>query len=498
MNPTENEIPKCLTGIEGLDEILCGGLPRDRVYLIRGDPGVGKTTLSLQFLREGMRHGESVLYITLSETKQEMDAVAQSHGWDLSGLNVFELSAIQERLQGRTESTFFHPSEVELNRTTQVLLDEIERVKPSRLVFDSLSEMRMLAETPLRYRRQMLQLKQYLSGRHCTVLLLDDRTEAGHDLQIESIAHGVIHVLKTSPAFGVARRQLNVVKVRGIKYREGFHDLVLNRGGMVVFPRLVAAEHHVSFKRESVSSGVSELDVLLGGGLDRGTSTMFMGPAGAGKSTLTTKFMLGAAERGERVLAFLFDETISTMMGRARALGMSLDSHRERGTCVLQQVDPAEIAPGELTHRIKEGVMKDNVRMVIIDSINGYLNAMPEERFMSLQLHELLAFLNQQGVVTIMVLAQQGVVGPMQSAVDLTYLSDTVVLLRFYEHHGEVKQAVSVLKKRSGNHERTIREFRTVTKDGVFVGKPLHDMHGVLTGVPRYGLPPAPAGSTLG
>ncbi len=477
----------CQTGIDGLDEILGGGLPRNRIYLVRGDPGVGKTTLALRFLLEGVEHNERVLYITLSETNDELEAVARSHGWDLSRVKVFELSALQERLQGHAETTFFHPSEVELNRTTQVLLDEVERVKPTRLVFDSLSEMRMLAETPLRYRRQMLQLKQYLSGQRCTVLLLDDRTESHQDTQIESIAHGVIHLLKTSPAFGVARRQINIVKVRGIKYSEGFHDLVIQTGGMTIFPRLVAAQHHRPFKRESMPSGNAELDLLLGGGLDRGTSNMFMGPAGVGKSTLAIKFAFTTAERGERVLFFLFDETIETMVARSRALGMPLERHMKRGTFVVQQIDPAEIAPGELAHRIKEGVLKNEVRVVALDSINGYLNAMPEDRFMNLQLHELLAFLNQQGVITMMVLAQQGIVGLMQTAVDLTYLSDTVMLLRYYEHQGAVKQAISVIKKRSGNHERTIREFRTTPKGGIALSGPLRDLHGVLTGVPQFG-----------
>lgn len=486
-NQVKTNVPDCRTGIAGLDEILGGGLPRNRVYLVRGDPGVGKTTLAMQFLLEGVAQGEAVLYITLSETKDELDAVAQAHGWQLAKVNVFELSALQERLKGHAESTFFHPSEVELNRTTQVLLDEIERVKPARLVFDSLSEMRMLAETPLRYRRQMLQLKQYLAGQRCTVLLLDDRSEAHQDTQIESIAHGVVHLLRTSPAFGATRRQINIVKVRGIKYSEGFHDLVIKTGGMTVFPRLIAAQHHAPFKRESVPSGNPDVDALLGGGLDRGTSNMFMGPAGVGKSTLAIKFALSAAERGERVLFFLFDETVETMTGRARALGMALDPHVKNGTFVIQQIDPAEIAPGELAHRIKDGVLRENVRVVAIDSINGYLNAMPEERFINLQLHELLAFLNQQGVVTMMVLAQQGIVGSMQTTVDLTYLSDTVMLLRYYEHSGEVKQAISVIKKRSGNHERTIREFRTTAKGGIALSGPLRDMHGVLTGVPQIG-----------
>lgn len=473
----------CSTGVDGLDEVLCGGLPRNRLYLIQGDPGVGKTTLALQFLLNGTAAGEKSLYITLSETKDELVQVAESHGWSLDKIELFELSAIEQQLKEETENTFFHPSEVELNRTTQMLLAAIERANPSRIVFDSLSEMRMLAETPLRYRRQILFFKQFFSGRKCTVLLLDDRTSGSHDLQVESIAHGVLSLDRVTPAYGVTRRQLNIVKVRGLKFREGNHDFIVEKGGMVVFPRLVAAEHHSKFKRESFASGIAGFDDLIGGGLDRGTSNMVVGPPGCGKSTLGLKYAVTAAGKGEKVAMFFFDETIGNLQSRADSLGLGITPYIQAGTIQVHQIDPAEISPGEFVSRIRRSVEKENARMVIIDSINGYLNAMPEERFLSLQLHELLSYLNQQGVITMMVLAQQGLIGQMHSAVDLTYLADTVVLLRFFEAQGAVHQAISILKKRTGNHERTIREF-SITKGGIRVGEPLKAFHGILTGVP--------------
>lgn len=472
-------------GVPGLDAVLDGGLPARRLYLIQGDPGVGKTTLAMQFLLEGARLGEAVLYVSLSETRDEIAVVARSHGWDLDKINLYELSTIEEQIRGDSESTFFHPSEVELNKTIGALISEVERVNPVRVVFDSLSEMRMLADTPLRYRRQILQLKQFFAGRKCTVLLLDDRTSGTHDLQVESIAHGVLCLASQTPEYGVARRQLSVLKIRGSKFREGSHDLILRHGGLTIFPRLVAGEHHREFAREDFPSGNHELDALLGGGLGRGTSTMFMGPPGTGKSTLALRFAVSAADRGEKALLFIFDETTGTLRNRASQLGFPIEAHERTGLIVAEQVDPAEISPGELVDRIRRAVTEENVRLVVIDSINGYLNAMPAERFLTLQLHELLAYLNQQGIITIMVLAQQGLVGMMQSTVDLTYLADTVVLSRYYEARGEVKQALSVIKKRSGNHERTIREMR-IGQDGITLGEPLRELQGVLTGVPVF------------
>jgi len=481
--PGSAEPPLCATGVEGLDDILEGGLTPNRLYLVQGDPGVGKTTLALQFLMEGVKNGEKCLYITLSETKNELQTVARSHGWSLEGIDLFDLTAVADSMGGEEDNTFFHPSEVELNRTIQALLAEVERVNPSRVVFDSLSEMRLLAETSLRYRRQVLQFKQHFSGRNTTVLFLDDKTAERHDLQLESIAHGVIRLTRTLPDYGIARRQLEIQKIRGRKFREGHHDFMLRTGGMVVFPRLVAAEHHSTYEMEAFPSGLPELDALVGGGLDRGTSSMFMGAPGTGKSTLALHFAMAAARKGEKSLIFIFDETVRNFVTRTKKLGMDLEPHIEKGTIILRQIDPAEISPGELAYQIARAVQRDDVRMVIIDSINGYLNAMPAERYLNLQLHELLSFLNQQGVVTIMVLAQQGVVNTT-TTVDLTYLADAVFLLQYYEEHGRVKQAMSVIKKRTGNHERTLREI-WVGSRGIEVGPPLTHMQGVLTGVPQ-------------
>lgn len=473
------------TGVPGLDSVLSGGWPRNRLFLIEGDPGAGKTTLALQFLFEGARRNEKSLYITLSETKDELLSVARSHGWSLDNLEIFELSAIEQLLKSDTEHTFFHPAEVELNKTSQILKDKIERTNPSRLVLDSLSELRLMAETPLRYRRQVLELKQFLAERKCTVLLLDDRTADEKDSQVRSIAHGVLSLDKSLPTYGITRRTLTVEKVRGVKFREGYHDFSIESGGLIVFPRLVAAEHHRDFVQQSFPTGITGFDALLGGGVDRGTSTILLGPPGTGKSSLSIRHAFVAASQGERVNFYLFDETVGTFTARAKALGMELKPYIDSKHLRVEQVDPAEILPGELSHRIRNAVEKEGCRMVIIDSINGYLNALPEERYLNMQLHELLAYLNQQGVISIMVLAQQGLIGQMQSVVDLTYLSDTVILLRYFEAKGEVKQAISVMKKRSGEHERTIREFK-IAKGGIEVGEPLKDFHGVLTGVPTF------------
>jgi circadian clock protein KaiC len=475
----------CLTGIPGLDHILGGGLPRHRLYMVEGDPGVGKTTLGLQFLLEGARNNEKVLYITLSETKDELLSVARSHGWSLEKIHLFELSAVEQQLRVHESGTFFHPSETELLETTQTLLNEVERLNPDRVVFDSLSEMRLLSETALRHRRQILSLKSYFSKKRCTVLLLDDRSTEGSDQQVQSLAHGVISLECLSPDYGVVRRRGIVKKVRGLKFREGYHDYVILKGGIEFFPRLVAAEHHSQFTAEHVSSGLAELDTMLGGGLDRGTSTILMGAAGTGKSTTAIQYATSAASRGEGAAFFLFDETLGTLYARTKSIGMDLDRFVRSGKLTLQQIDPAELSPGEFVHAIRKKVEENQARMVIIDSLNSYLNAMPAERFLHLQMREMFTYLSQKGIVTLATLAQQGLIGPMQSQVDLSYLADTILLFRYFEAAAEVRQAVSVIKKRSGMHERTIRELHISSK-GIRVGEPLREFHGVLSGIPTF------------
>jgi circadian clock protein KaiC len=486
--PTDLKDERCPSGIDGLDEILAGGLPRDCFYLVQGDPGSGKTTLALQFLLEGVRRGENVLYITLSETKEELLKVARSHGWSLERIPLLELSSIENLLRPEAQTTVFHSSEVELNRVVRLLLDEARKVQPTRVVFDSLSELRLMAESALRYRRQLLTLKQEFGKHHSTVLLLDDKMDksgTGFDPHILSLTHGVLNMEQLSPDYGTSRRRLRVSKLRAVKYREGYHDYVINTGGLRVFPRLVAAEHRVPFEREPVSSGIKELDSLLGGGLDRGTTTLILGPAGTGKSTLALQYAATMAARGEHPLVFTFDETRPGMLARAKALGLDLEKNVENGALTVQQVDPAELSPGEFVSRIQRGV-EAGCKLVVIDSLNGYLNAMPGEKYLNNQLHELSAYLNQRGVVTILILAQHGLVGVGEAPVDLSYLSDTVVSLRYFEALGEIKQAVAVIKKRSGQHEKSIREFRLETGKGILVGQPIKEFHGVLTGAPVF------------
>jgi circadian clock protein KaiC len=481
-----NSNRKVATGIAGLDNVLNGGFTANRIYLIEGDPGSGKTTLGLQFLLEGRRLGEKGMYVSLSETKEELDGVARSHGWSLEGIYCYELLPSDDTLNPDAQSRLFHPSEVELSDTTRSILGEVARREPKRVVFDSLSEMRLLAQHPLRYRRQVLALKQFFIGRQCTVLLLDDRTSADNDLQLHSLAHGVITLEHMALEYGAERRRLRPLKMRGSPFRGGYHDFMIRTGGLEVFPRLVAAEHHRRFPSDPLKSGVAEIDALLGGGLDRGTSALLLGPAGAGKSTIAAQFVCAAAHQGEKSVVFTFDESVGTLLARAEGLGLDMKGGMDAGRIRLQQVDPAELSPGEFIYRIRRAVENDGVRVVVIDSLNGYLSAMPEERFLTIQLHELLTYLGQQGVVTIMIVAQQGLLGHgMQTPVDASYLADTVLALRYFESGGKLRRALSVVKKRSGAHEDSLREF-FLTGSGLRVGNPLDQYHGIFSGIPTH------------
>lgn len=483
--PTGPEPETVSSGSAGLDDILGGGFDADRVYLIEGRPGTGKTTLALQFLLEGVRNGENCLYVTLSESERELRVVASRHGWSLAGVDVFELVPPEESLDPGQELTLFHPAEMELSETTKNILDRVTEINPKRVVFDSLSEMRLLSQNSLRYRRQILALKNFFAGRHCTVMLLDDLSSSDHDLQLHSIANGVITLEQLSLDYGAERRRLRVVKMRGMKYRGGYHDFTIQTGGLAIYPRLVAAEHHKAFLGEITSTGSPELDALLGGGIERGTSLLLIGGAGVGKSSIALTYAMAAAARSERVAVFAFDEGLGTVFARAAGLGMPLQQHVDAGRVCVQQIDPAEMSPGEFTHLVRHSVQQDGIRVVVIDSLNGYMNAMPEERFLVLQMHELLSTLNQLGVVTILVLAQHGLMGPMQTPLDISYLSDAVLMLRYFEAEGRVRRAMSVVKKRSGVHEDAIREFR-LTAQGVKVGPPLTEFQGILSGVPNY------------
>ena len=472
------------TGVTGLDDILHGGLTADRLYLLEGDPGSGKTTLALQYLMTGARAGERGLFVALSESKDELHATADSHGWSLDGVDIFELVPSNDSLTADARYTMFHPSEVELGATIRAVEEVVERTGARRIVFDSLSELRLLAQDPLRYRRQVLALKQFFTRHHGTVLMVDDRTSTAGDMILFSIAHGVISLERHSPEFGVLRRRVQIPKMRGRAFREGYHDFRIREGGLEVFPRLVASEHTQASDGRALSSGVPRLDVLLGGGLSRGTSTLVIGPAGSGKSTLATQFMAEAACHGESSAVFMFDESVETYRTRSRGLGLELDPHVESGRIHLRQVDSAELTLGEFAGAVRVAVEEHGVKVLVIDSLNGYLQAMPEQKLLLLHLHELLTYLGHKGVTSIMVMAQHGLIGSqMQAPIDTTYLADTVLLMRYFESTGEVRRALSVIKKRTGAHERTIREMR-LSSHGIEVGEPLREFQGVLTGVP--------------
>ncbi|HSP97108.1 MAG TPA: ATPase domain-containing protein [Candidatus Dormibacteraeota bacterium] len=486
MSPAGVTAEAASTGIPGLDAILGGGLTRHRLYLLAGAPGVGKTTLAMQFLLAGADAGESALYLAMSETAEEISEMAGSHGWSLAGVDICALTAGEEILNADHQYTVFHPSDVELAETTTRMLAEVERRNPSRVVLDSLSELRLLSGNPLRYRRQVLALKQFFAGRHCTILVLDDRLSPDPDAQLDSIAHGVFQLDRLDPEYGADRRRVRVSKFRGRDFRSGYHDYVIRRGGLVVFPRLVAAEGRYAFEQTPVSSGLPALDRLLGGGLARGTSTLLTGPPGTGKSSLAAQIACAAAARGCSASMFIFDESIRTVMTRAEGLGLGMRRYVDEGRISLFQVAPAELSPGEFTAIVCERVEREHAQVVVIDSLNGYLTAMPNERYLLIQLQELLAFLGQRGVATILIGVQGGLIGTsMITPGDASYLADTVVLLRYFEHQGAVRQAISVVKKRDGAHERTIREF-ALDGSGLHVGEPLSAFHGILTGVPHY------------
>ncbi|MGI8402438.1 MAG: ATPase domain-containing protein [Gemmatimonadaceae bacterium] len=472
-------------GVSGLDDILGGGLPTNHLYLIDGEPGTGKTTMALQFLIEGAKKGERGLYVTLSESRQELHAVAESHGWKLDGIDIFEMS--KEGSHNLEESyTIFRPAEVELQQTVDEVLEVVKKNSPLRIAFDSLSEMRLLAREPLRFRRQILALKQFFHGRDCTVVLLDDKTSPDGDLQLHSLAHGVIILEHLALEYGSERRRLQVTKVRGIQFRGGYHDFRLVTGGIEVYPRVLQDEPRVDVSGDHLLSGSAPLDTLLGGGITCGTSTLITGAAGTGKSVLCTQFARAEIKRGKKVLFYLFDERMSTFKLRAKALGMDMEPARASGQLRIAQVEPTELSPGEFASQVVRAVEDDGVTLVILDSINGYMQSMPEERLLPIQIHELLSYLANNGVTSIMTLVQHGIFGnPVDDAVEVSYLADTVVLLRYFEVSGSVRQAISVVKKRSGDHERIIRECK-VQKGGLFVGEPLSEFQGVLTGVPHY------------
>ena len=479
------ETDKAAFGIEGLDNVLGGGLTRGRLYLFEGSPGTGKTTTSLQFLREGARAGERGLYITMSESEAELKETAASHGWTLDGIEIFELVPPESLLDENQQQSLLYSSDLELGETTRQIFAAIERLKPSRLVLDSLSELRLLAGSSLRYRRQVLALKHFFSRNAATVLMLDDMSVDTQDNTVHSIAHAVVVLEELAPDYGAQRRRLRVVKYRGQRFRGGYHDFTILTGGIMVFPRLVSLEHKTGFSRDRLVSGIVELDALLGGGIERGSSTLILGPAGTGKSLFAVQYLLAAVARGERAAMFVFDEELALLFERTRAMGLELEGHRDRGALFIEQVDAAELSPGEFAHKVRGIVDHNGVKTVVIDSLNGYQAAMPDENALVLHVHELLQYLNRQGATTFLTVAQHGLVGDMKAPVDVTYLADTVVLLRYFEALGRVRRAMSVIKKRASDHEDTIREYRIGAR-GLQVGEPLTGFTGVLRGTPAF------------
>jgi len=479
-----NKSEKAELGVPGLDDITVGGLSRGRLFLLEGSPGTGKTTIATQFLMAGAAAGERSLYITLSETEDELRNGAASHGWSLDGVDIFELVPPESLLDAEQQQSLLYSSDLELGETTKRIFEAFENIKPARVVLDSLSEIRLLAQSSLRYRRQILALKHYFARSGATVLMLDDLSSEANDRTMHSVAHGVIRLEELSPEYGAERRRLRVVKYRGQRYRGGHHDFVIATGGVRVFPRLVSAEHRRPFKREILTTQSLELNALLGGGVERGSSTLILGPAGTGKSLLALNFVVGAIDRGEKAAMFVFDEELGLLFERAKGLGIDLQALVDTERLLIEQIDAAEMTPGELSERVRRCVEDNDARTVVIDSLNGYQAAMPEEGALILHMHELLQYLNRQGASTFLTVAQHGLVGDMKAPVDVTYLADTVLLLRYFEAFGRVRRAISVIKKRTGAHEDTIREFQ-ISRDGFKLGEPLMGFQGVLRGVPE-------------
>ena len=486
MDTRTTYLPRAGTGVAGLDFVLGGGFACNRLHLLEGNPGSGKTTIALQFLMAGAAEGEVGIYVSLAETEQELRAGARSHGWTLDDkVEIFELVPPESVLDPEQQQSLLYSSDLELGETTKRMLEAIERLKPKRVVIDSLSEIRLLAQSSLRYRRQVLALKHYFARHQSTVLMLDDLTTEATDRAVHSIAHSVIHLDQLAPIYGGERRRLRVVKCRGQAFRSGYHDFLIGQGGIQLFPRLIAAEHRATFSGEVLTSDLPRLDALLGGGVTAGSSTLVLGPAGTGKSLLVLQYIAAAVARGERAAIFLFDEELGLLLSRAKGLGIDLAGMRDAGKVIVEQQDAAELTPGEFAHRVRGRIDRENVLIVAIDSLNGYQAAMPEEQFLTLHLHELLQYLNRRGAATFLTIAQHGMVTDMKQPIDITYLSDTVIMLRYFEAFGRVRRAISVMKKRTGAHENTIREF-TITSDGLTVGEPLQQFQGVLRGVPTY------------